>query len=171
MADKIYNYKRLTIRPTIEDDLREVIDMEGSDDNTPYIRQWSFEMHRNAIRDDNMAHMVVMKKGTETIIGYIILIGLKNPDRSLEFKRMVISEKGQGYGRETFQFVKKIFFEDYHFHRIWLEVMDINKRGFHIYESEGYKVEGTHREALKHDNKYHSLIVMSMLEQEYEASQ
>lgn len=169
MSNQIYNFKRLTLRTTSEDDLDQIIDMERADDNIPYIRQWSFEQHRNAIHDDNITHMMVMNKETEEIIGYIILIGLKNRDRSLEFKRMVITHKNQGYGRETFQFVKKLFFEDYNFHRIWLEVMDSNKAGFHLYESEGFKTEGTHREALKLDGEYHNLIVMSMLEQEHNA--
>jgi RimJ/RimL family protein N-acetyltransferase len=167
MTGQIYNFKRLTLRTAIEDDLERIIDMERADDNIPHIRQWSFEQHRNAIHDDNIAHMMVMKKETEEIIGYIILPGLKNPDRSLEFKRMVITQKNQGYGRETFQFVKKLIFEDYNFHRIWLEVMDTNKPGFHLYESEGFKVEGTLRDALKMGGVYHNLIVMSMLEQEY----
>lgn len=162
-----YDYKRIKINPSTLDDLDKIIDMERSDENIPYIRQWTYDRHRQAIGDDNIAHMIIRKKEDDTIIGYIILIGLKNPDRSLEFKRMVIQEKRRGYGRETFQAVKKIFFEDYNFHRIWLEIMEINKVGFELYRSEGFVVEGTHRDSLKHGKEYHSLIVMSMLEHEY----
>ncbi len=168
MSGEIYNYKRLSFRASEEADLEKIIDMERADDNIPYIRQWSYEQHRNAIHDDNIAHRLVLLRETDEIIGYIILPGLKNRDRSIEFKRMVIIPKGKGYGRETVQFVKKTFFEDYNFHRIWLEVMENNKRGIHLYQSEGFKVEGTHRESMKQGNDYISLIVMAMLEQEYE---
>lgn len=158
------------LRDTFESDLDLIKKMEGGEDNTPFIRQWPMEQHRRAIADDNIAHLTVQSIGEGDTVGYIILIGLKNPDRSIEFKRIVINEKGRGYGREAVKLIKSLAFEKYDAHRLWLEVVEGNDRAYNLYKSEGFVVEGVHRESMKQGDSFKSLIVMSMLEREYYGS-
>ena len=92
---------------------------------------------------------------------------MNDPDKSIEFKRIVISEKGKGFGREAVQLVKKIAFETLGAHRLWLEVMEHNGRACQLYQSEGFVSEGLHRESFKQGEKYISLRIMSILADEY----
>jgi RimJ/RimL family protein N-acetyltransferase len=87
-------------------------------------------------------------------------------DRAVEFKRIVIKEKGNGFGRAAVRFIKKYVFEELGFNRLWLEVLENNERAYQLYKSEGFVDEGVHREW--QGDKYISLIVMSMLRGEYE---
>lgn len=160
-------FRRITFRPTTEADLDYVIKMERAAENAPFIRQWSIEQHQSAISDENIAHLIVQETSDNKAIGYIILIGLKNPDQSIEFKRIVIEEKNEGFGRESLRLVKGIAFENLDAHRLWLEVMEHNERAIQLYKSEGFTCEGLHRESLKQGEHFVSLIVMSILAQEY----
>jgi RimJ/RimL family protein N-acetyltransferase len=161
-------FDSISIRSTVESDIDTVLAMERSDDNTPYIRQWAREKHLEAISDKNIGHFVIQAADDGRIVGYIILIGLENPDRAVEFKRIVINEKGNGYGRAAVRFIKKYVFEELGFNRLWLEVLENNQRAYRLYKSEGFVDEGVHRECFRQGDKYISLIVMSMLRGEYE---
>lgn len=97
----------------------------------------------------------------ETRIGYIILAGLLDSNQSIEFRRIVITEKGRGYGKATVEIVKKLAFETYHAHRLWLDVKIQNHRAQEIYRGAGFMVEGTLRECLKSEDGYESLIIVS----------
>lgn len=157
---------RIAFRPTADRDLDFVLKMERHRENAQFIRQWSLEHHRAAIADPNIAHLVVQTITEKRIVGYVILIGLENPDLNLEFKRIVITEKGRGFGRKAVQLIKKYVFADLGLHRIWLEVMEHNTRAFELYKSEGFIVEGMHLEAVKQGNIFTSLHVMSLLARE-----
>ena len=159
--------ERITLRPTREQDLNFITTVEGNDENARFVRHWSKQQHREAFSDENVAHFCVLANDDGRTLGYVILIGLENPDRSLEFKRIVIHEKGQGYGRETVQLIKKYAFDILSVHRLWLDVMEHNQRAYVLYKSEGFIVEGISRENLQQGSKFVSLRVMSMLEQEY----
>ena len=54
-----------------------------------------------------------------------------------------------------------------HNHRLWLDVKVQNQRAQAIYKAAGFVVEGTLRECLKSEYGYESLMIMSILQQEY----
>ena len=153
-------FVRLTYRPTEVADLDVVVQMERHPDNASFIRHWSEEQHRTALMDDDTAHLMLHFE--DRPVGYMILPGVNSPDRSWEFKRLAIVEKGIGLGREAVQLVKFIGFDRLEVHRIWLEAMVHNERALHLYESEGFVKEGVHREAVKQRESFVSLVVMSM---------
>jgi RimJ/RimL family protein N-acetyltransferase len=164
---EIIQFGRIAFRSTTKADLDYVSKMERAPENAAFIRQWSIQQHQSAILDDNMAHLMVQKTSDNKAIGYIILIGLKNPDQSIEFKRIVIEKKNEGFGKESLQLVKNIAFENLGAHRLWLEVMEGNGRAIQLYKSEGFTSEGLHRESLKQGEHFVSLKVMSILAHEH----
>jgi len=101
------------------------------------------------------------------LIGHIILFGLNNKDKSLEFKRITINQKGFGYGREALKLLKQLCFEDLKYHRLWLDVYDDNVRAIGLYESEGFVQEGLLRDDTKIGNTYRSQRIYSLLEHEF----
>jgi RimJ/RimL family protein N-acetyltransferase len=154
--------------PTTEGDIETIIALERSDENAPHIRQWSRAMHVASISNPNVAHLAVRTGVDERIVGYVILVGLQDPDDSIEFKRLVIGDKGHGYGKSAVAIVKRLAFDELHAHRLWLEVIPSNTRAVGLYESAGFVHEGVHRESIRRGKDYDSLNVMSLLAREYD---
>jgi len=158
---------RLALRPTRREDLDCVIALERDGENAPYIRQWSLEQHQAALDDPNISHQIVETVNGKHMMGYLILIGCVDPDRSLQLKRIVIAHKGYGLGRQAIRLVKAHAFGALRCHRLWLEVTENNNRAHGLYESEGFEEEGILREALRRGDHYVSLTIMSMLDRDY----
>ncbi len=157
----------IRLRPTQCEDLDFVLAAEQSEENRAFVGQWTREQHAAALEDRDMAHFIVERTADERRVGYIILAGLHNVNQSIEFRRIVVTEKGQGYGRAALRLVKQLAFETLGAHRLWLDVKDHNQRAQGVYLAEGFVVEGTLRECLKAGERFESLIVMSMLRSEY----
>lgn len=157
----------IVIRSTQQDDLEFVINAEREEDNAQYVGQWTKEQHLNALTQKDIMHLIVEEAISSKIVGYVIIAGLQNPNRSIEFRRIVITEKGKGLGRETLKLIKKIVFEQLKAHRLWLDVRYKNHRAQNLYQSEGFTKEGVLRECILYNGSYESLIVMSILEMEY----
>ena len=157
----------ILLRNTCEADINYVIDFEQRPDNALYVGQWTKEQHLDSLYQEDILHIIVEDKITNIPVGYVIMAGLTNSNRNIEFRRIVISEKGKGFGRETLKLVKKISFEQLHTHRLWLDVRLKNQIAQNLYRSEGFIEEGTLRECIFYSGNYESLIVMSILENEY----
>lgn len=157
----------IVLRNTQEGDLDFVINAEREPSNAQYVIQWTKEQHKDALFHDDMLHLTVENKATNKPIGYIIMAGLTDPNRNVELKRIVISDKGKGFGREALKLVRKISFEYLNAHRLWLDVIYGNHGAQNLYKSEGFIKEGILRESMFHNGNYESLIIMSILEDEY----
>jgi RimJ/RimL family protein N-acetyltransferase len=158
---------QILLRRTENTDLDFVLYLESHEDNAPYIVKWSRDEHYAACLDRNMEHLIIETIPEGQRIGYIILAGLLDKNDSIELKRIVISTKNKGYGKEALHLIKKLCFEQLKAHRLWLDVKEQNKRARHVYTSVGFVEEGILRECLKTEEKYESLIVMSILANEY----
>ncbi len=156
----------ILLRPTQVDDLAYVVASEQSDENNRYVLQWTYDQHRGALYGTNLAHLIVADE-TDQSVGFIILAGLESQHQAIEFMRLVITDKGKGYGTEAVQQVQRFAFTRLNAHRLWLEVKDHNHRARHIYEKQGFREEGTLRDCLKQGDEFESLVVMSMLSHEY----
>jgi RimJ/RimL family protein N-acetyltransferase len=157
---------QVTLVPTAKSDLDSILSMEQHPENRLFVRQWTREQHVVALRDENVIHLTV-RTSSGDLIGYVILIGIENVDKSVEFKRIVIGVKGKGFGRATVNLVKQMVFEKYNTHRLWLEVMEHNDRAHSLYLSEGFTEEGLHRESFKQGDNFVSFRAMSILKHEY----
>jgi len=153
----------LRLRPTLEQDLDYVVAAENHEDNRAFVGQWTIAEHQQALGNRDIAHLIVQ---ADSNAGYVVVAGLLNPHRRIEMRRLVITEKGRGYGRAAVERVKELAFLDQRAHRLWLDVKEQNTRARSLYDRSGFTVEGTLRECL-YNNGYESLVVMSILEHEY----
>ncbi len=153
--------------PTVENHLNFVLQVEQNQENNAFVTQWTKQQHHDALSNNDIAHFIIEKITNNSLVGYAIVAGLSNTNQSIELKRIVITDKGKGYGRETLQLIKKLSFEELSAHRLWLDVKEHNLRAKKLYESEGFIIEGCLRECLKTSEKWESLILMSMLRKEY----
>ena len=165
--------ERLRLRPTMLSDLDYVISVETDQQNLPFITPWERMQHEGAVRFPDFRHFIIEAGADGERAGFVILQGCRNPHRSVELKRIVLQPKGKGLGRACVRLLKQMAFRDLHAHRFWLDVKQANARALALYASEGFIEEGRLRESVRISSDgadgYDSLIVMSMLDREYQA--
>ena len=158
---------RVRLRPTMQSDIEFVLSLEQDPENLPFITPWERTQHEAAIRFPDFRHFIVEAGPDLDAAGFVILIGCRSQNQSLELKRMVVRTKGQGTGRATLRVVKKVAFDDLGAHRLWLDVKRRNERAQALYASEGFVVEGVLRESVRIAGGFESMVVMSMLQGEF----
>ena len=156
----------IALRHTLVSDLDFVIASERADENSPFVVAWTREQHELALANKDMGHWLIERQGER--IGYIILAGLAQEHQSIELRRIVVTDKDKGYGREALRLIKKRVFGEWGAHRLWLDVKEHNARARHLYESEGFIVEGVLRECVRNGREFESLVVLSILNDEYQ---
>ncbi len=148
-------------------DLEFVVSLESDPANLPFITPWERTQHEAAIRFPDFRHFIIEGGDGLDAVGFVILIGCRSQHQSLELKRMVINNKGAGFGRAALRVAKKVAFDDLGAHRLWLDLKAGNSRAQALYDSEGFVVEGRLRDAVKSGAGFESLLVMSMLQSEF----
>lgn len=154
-------------------DLEFVISVENDARNRPFITPWERTQHEGAVRFPDFRHFIVEAGPDFDSAGFVILQGCRNPHRSVELKRLVLSRHGEGLGRACVRALKAMAFRDLHAHRFWLDVKALNTRAQALYKGEGFVEEGHLRESVRVTTDgvdgYDGLIVMSLLDREYQA--
>jgi len=156
---------RITLSKTVAEDMPLIMKMES--DNNQFVTEYSREKHMDILEDKNYMHLSVKRNDNGKLVGLVLLFGIQDVNRVLEFRRLAISEKGAGFGRETIRIIKHYCFEQLKFHRLWLDVFDDNQRAIGLYESEGFVFEGLLRENHLSNGRFRSLRIYSILENEY----
>jgi RimJ/RimL family protein N-acetyltransferase len=160
---------RVRLRPTMTSDLDYVVSLEQAPENSEFITPWERTQHEGAVRFPDFRHFIVEAGAAFDAAGFVILQGCRNPHGSVELKRIVLQPKGRGFGRACVRLLKQMAFRDLKAHRLWLDVKTLNHRATVLYVSEGFIEEGRLRESVRVAGGYDSLIVMSMLDREYQA--
>jgi RimJ/RimL family protein N-acetyltransferase len=175
----------MILRPAVSEDIPRIVALERTPGAQQFVGQWSEERHRAALRSGNARYLLkespiiksfsesgisetgVNEKAPETLEAYVILRGLSEDSGALELKRIVVAAPERGLGRRILSEVIRMAFEDFHTHRLFLDVYEDNVRARHLYESLGFVYEGTMRDAARRGESYCNLRLMSMLEEEY----
>lgn len=78
---------------------------------------------------------------------------------------------GQGHGKAMYDLIFKLGFRVWNMNRLWLLVLDGNKRARELYKKIGLQEEGVQRQAVYKDGMYQDYIMMSILQKEYGVAQ
>lgn len=73
----------------------------------------------------------------------------------------------QGLGADVLKALLRFGFEQMNLHRIYLYVFAENERAVHLYERLGFRHEGRWRQAEFRHGRYHDLLWMSVLREEW----
>jgi RimJ/RimL family protein N-acetyltransferase len=157
----------MDLRPAIIEDLLFLLELEAKFCSLGFVGGDSADTHQRQMSDPDCRYWIVEQDGKDA--GYVILRGVTSPNRNLELKRVVVSDPGKGLGRRVLHAVIQKAFREFAAHRLWLDVFDDNARARHLYQSLGFVEEGVLRECIRWPDRFRSLVVMSMLEQEYRA--
>ncbi len=156
-------------RPTTLEDISFVVAAEKHTENRLFVTSQSEEEHREYIADPNVSHWIIEKASDSAPVGYVILVGVEK-GTVIEFRRIVIAEKGLGIGTAALRWIKHFAFEQCNAHRLWLDVVTHNERARALYKSQGFVEEGILRECVQTDSGWNSYALMSMLAHEYTPS-
>ncbi len=157
----------IQLRETKSEDLDFVIEAERDRDNRNFVGQWERTQHENSMQDPDIGHYILERTTDNKAVGYIILVGKSSADRSIEFRRLVVTEKRRGFGREALRLAQKLSFDSFSTNRFWLDVRDHNERAQKLYDSERFVREGLLRECVWVEDHFESLIIYSVLKSEF----
>lgn len=158
--------ERLIIVEAKDSDIPCVMALESHKDNRDYLWVGTEEEHKQEIRDPNYLLLVFRRKEDDETVGYA-LVKLDKKSEIFELKRIAISDKGKGYGREAMEALLKAAFERFNTNRFWLDVYPDNIPGINLYESLGMHRDGVLRQNYKAERGYLDQIIYSMLKKEY----
>ena len=158
--------KKINVRNTSQEELDFVIKLESSLENKKNVFQWSKRKHKEIIDNYNTEHLIIEDENGNKI-GYAIIAGLQSNNKSIELRRVVIDKKNQGYGTEFLNLMKEYTFEDLKYHKLWLDFFNTNQKVESLYKRNGFKREGKLRDKYFYNNRYITMVVMSILEDEY----
>ena len=114
-------------------------------------------------------NIIVEERSGGTRVGYLHIAGLLLPSKEQEWTHVIIGKKGHGYGHQAMKLLKAWAFDDMGAHRAWLDCKDYNARALHLYESEGMVREALIRETILCRGAYENLVILGLLDREYQA--
>jgi ribosomal-protein-alanine N-acetyltransferase len=158
--------KRLYVVDATEEDIETIIKLESHKDNRDFVWIGTFEEHKSEIYDGNHLLFVFKQKCDNIIIGFA-LIRLDFKSEIFELRRIAISHKRLGYGKETLAALLKYAFEELKSNRFWLDVYPDNAIGIKLYEGMGMHCDGVLRQNYKSERGYLDQKIYSMLKSEY----
>ena len=158
----------MLLRLAVTADIPRIVALERTPGARQFVGQWTEERHRATLAGAD-ARYLVSESDSGALLASVILRGLSEESGAIELKRVVVAEPMRGLGRRVLIDVIRMVFEDFHAHRLFLDVYEDNVRARHLYESLGFVYEGKMRDATRRDETYCDLRLMSMLENEYRA--
>ena len=156
-----------SIRKAVAEDVEWIFSQERRADFEAFIHRWPRSEHMNNLKDPDKMYLIAVDENHEPV-GFVILLGLRSPARSVELARMAVVEPGAGIGKPLLKAVIDLAFTELGANRLWIDVFDDNTRARRAYRSAGFQEEGVLREAaLKTTGELGSLVIMSILAREY----
>lgn len=155
----------VTFRPSTPEDLPMILAAEAQGCAEGFIGQDDEHTHRAWMSDPDTEHRVILRQGRPA--GYLILRGLVDRNDAIEVKRICLTERGSGTGTAVFAALLPWAFEERRAHRVWLDVYVENTRARRLYERSGFREEGRLRDSVRGPDGYRTLILMSILRDEW----
>lgn len=160
---------RLALRFATEADIPTIMALEQHPDNRSFVCQGTEEQHRREVIDPDYILLVFTSQDDDSLIGYC-LVWLNRVSNWAELRRMVITKKGQGYGREALNGLFSYLFDEILVNKVWLDVYPHNTVGITLYESVGMHCDGRLRQNFYDERLgYLDQFIYSRLKSEHES--
>ncbi|MFT6258483.1 MAG: RimJ/RimL family protein N-acetyltransferase [Rickettsiales bacterium] len=109
----------------------------------------------------------IIQDGIYQKIGMIRFSQIDWQNRSVCVGGDILEEKsGMGYGKAMYDIIFKLCFSTWGMNRVWLLVLENNKRAINLYNKVGFIDEGRQRKAIFKDGKYVDYLMMSVIEKD-----
>lgn len=113
--------------------------LEQAPDTKQFVLPYSETEHAHNILNSSFVYLRILDAGE--LVGFFILV-LDSEPNSVEFRRVVVSDKGKGVGQSAITAMEQFCRTQLQRTRVWLDVFEYNNRGRHIYEKLGYERYG-----------------------------
>jgi diamine N-acetyltransferase len=150
----------IRLRPTAVEDVPTVIAWERDPENAAFVVAWPEYSHRGALQDPTFRHFMI--EVGERSVGFLILAGIADAVPVVEFRRIVVAEKGRGIGRTAVAETVRYAFEGLDASAIWLDFVHDNTRARRVYESLGFRVDPDARLSAVINGERKQLVKMTL---------
>ncbi|MDR0273421.1 MAG: GNAT family N-acetyltransferase [Clostridiales bacterium] len=144
----ITSWGRLRLRTANIDDYDFIDAAERDDDNKSWIGNWSLGGRIEKFGDNNFFQTII-ETAENRRVGFIDFRDMMN-DTQIELKRFAITEKRNGFGKETMYLSQKFAFEILGRNKLYLGTKDENIRAQNLYHSTGFVLSSPESIALFH---------------------
>ena len=155
----------ITLAPLVETDFDWMLELEAAAREEGFIRGNDRAGHVAYYARPDSLYLLIMREGQRA--GYAILSGFGTPDRVIELGRIVIDEAFRGIGQIALKAIIAHIFVDPEIHKIWLDTLDHNLRGQHIYQKLGFVLEGRLRESFLIEGRRRDMLVYGLLRKDW----
>ncbi len=162
----MFSSQRLIIRPATASDIDAIIALEQHPDNRNFVWQGTWAQHEAEIADSDYFLWCFQLADSRQLVGF----SLSKIDRKsdvFELRRIVIADKGKGYGEEAMRAIIKYAFTELKINRFWLDVYPDNTAAIALYDKLGMQRDGILRQSYKSAKGYRDQIIYSLLKSEY----
>lgn len=113
---------------------------------------------------------MIIDKTSKEAIGVLGMMGIDHVNKNAEIGITIgnISFWGKPQPKEAFSLVLQFLFQQFNMHMVYLQVFDSNIRAIRFFEKFGFRRDGIRRECVYAHGAYHSIMMMSLLKQEFE---
>lgn len=147
----------------------EVAELTGSvhrsgERDEPYAPERLRQIYADWAQATDRMVFAVEDPDTGQVVGETVLNELDGPNLSCGFRILIGPEgRGRGMGTEATRLTVEHALHTVGLHRVSLEVYAFNPRARHVYESVGFRHEGTGRDALRFDDSWVDVEYMAAL--------
>ena len=130
----------MTIRAANETDIPAIIEIERTPGFEQFFGWFSEDEHCAHLTDPDCRVLVLVDD--DVIEGFAILRGFVNGEGNIRLNRLAARKPGNGAGQQLLDHAKALAFAQPATHRFWLRVAETNSRARHVYERNGFVLEG-----------------------------
>ena len=164
--------KNIEFIPIKENNLQMILDWR----NAPEVRENMYTSHEISItehkrwfdcleKDNSKAYFIATINGTECgVVGFSEINSVKGV-ATWAFYCSPNALRGSGSLMEFFAL--EYAFNKLHLHKLRCEVLSFNKAVVKLHTKFGFIIEGQHRDAFYRDEKYHDIIHLGIMENEW----
>ena len=135
--EELIRGKRIVIRKANIEDADFMHAVELDEENAPWVGNWSLGWRIAKFGDKDFLQTIIEKEDG-TPIGIIIFCDMLYLKTKLQLKRIAITEKGKGYGKEALYLAQKLAFEVFGTKYLYLGTKENNLRAQSIYKATGF---------------------------------
>ena len=126
----------IELQESTREDLKLFSSWENIEGIREFICPYSIERHKEEFDKDEIIYLKIDFNSKP--VGFVLL-KLEDDNNSVEFRRIVVAERGKGIGQKVLKEIEKYCINKLNRNRIWLDVFEFNERGIHIYGKRGYQ--------------------------------
>ncbi len=168
--------KTINLRLIEEDDLEQVAEWRNKPAINKYffnifpISKWGQKDWFAKLLSNERKKLFIIETKEREPTGTIGLDDIDWKNQKAEFGNMLIGDQEnqrKGYAKDATLTLLKFAFEEMNLNRIYLNVLDFDKRAIRLYEKCGFQKEGNLRQAFFTQGRFCDIVVMSILRQEF----